>query len=132
MLLLWCPLRTLRRMALCWTTFQPCPQFIRASDIYRIMQCHMVYFSYPKIYKSIEFEWSSPKLHMRSIFPTRDDLNNSFPYLIFMFGNEITIFIDVRGNVIFFETEQKFLLICKCNAESCLWIILYTNMVWCR
>ena len=42
---------------------------------------------------------------MRSIFPTRDDLNYSFPYLIFMFGNDITIFIDVRGNVIFLETE---------------------------
>ena len=126
----WCSLRTLW-MDLCWMTFQPCPRYIRTSDISRIMQCHMVYFSYPKIYKSIEFEWSSPKLHIRS-FPTRDDLNNSFPYLIFMFGNDITIFLDVRGNVIFLETEQKFLLICKCNAESRLCIILYSNMVWCR
>ena len=47
------------------------------------------------------------KIAYAKYFCTRDDLNDSLTYFIFMFGNDITIFLYVRGDVIFLKTEMQ-------------------------
>ena len=66
-----------------------------------------VHFDYFNICEYILYHTQKYINRLVYLLCTRDDFNDSLPYFKFMFGNDITIFLYVRGDVIFLKTEMQ-------------------------